>query len=33
MLRKPAMAAGTEYDVGQGALHPGSIGPIYRAII
>lgn len=32
-LPKPAVAARTEYDVGQGALHPGSIGPMYRAII
>lgn len=32
-LPKPAVAARTEYDVGQGALHPGSIGPIWRAII
>ncbi len=32
-LPRPAVAARIEYDVGQGALHPGSIGPIYRAII
>jgi integrase len=30
---KPAQPAFVEYDIGQGALHPGSIGPIYRAII
>jgi site-specific recombinase XerC len=30
---KPAVPARTEYDVGEGALHPGSIGPIWRAII
>jgi integrase len=32
-LPKPAVAARVEYDVGAAALHPGSIGPIYRAII
>jgi hypothetical protein len=32
-LAKPAVPARVEYDVGEGALHPGSIGPIYRAII
>lgn len=32
-LPKPAVAARTQYDIGQGALHPGSIGPIYWAII
>jgi hypothetical protein len=32
-LSKPAVRARTEYDVGPVALHPGSIGPIYRAII
>ena len=32
-LSKPAVRARTEYDVGSAALHPGSIGPIYRAII
>lgn len=32
-LRKPAVAGRTEYEVGQRALHPGSIGLIYRAII
>ena len=31
-LSKPAVPARTEYDVGQGALHPGSIGPIWRAM-
>lgn len=33
ILPKAAVAARTEYDVGEGALHPGSIGPIWRAII
>ncbi len=32
-LSKPAAPARTEYDVGAAALHPGSIGPIWRAII
>jgi hypothetical protein len=32
-LPKPAVAARAEYDVGKGALHSGSIGPIWRAII
>jgi len=32
-LSKPAVPARVEYDVGQGGLHPGSIGPIWRAII
>lgn len=32
-LPKKAVPARTEYDVGQAALHPGSIGPIWRAII
>lgn len=32
-LPKKAVPARTEYNVGQGALHPGSIGPIWRAII
>lgn len=32
-LPKPAVPARTEYSVGEGALHPGSIGPIWRAII
>ena len=30
---KPAVAAWVKFDVGEAALHPGSIGPIYRAII
>lgn len=30
---KPAVAERTEYSVGKGALPPGSIGPIWRAII
>lgn len=32
-LPKPAVPARVEYDVGEGALHPASIGPIYRVII
>lgn len=32
-LPKPAVAARVEYDIGTAALHPGSIGPIWRAII
>lgn len=32
-LSKPAVAARIEYDVGEVALHPASIGPIYRAMI
>ena len=32
-LPKPPVPARTEYDVGEGALHPGSIGPIWRAMI
>ncbi len=32
-LPKGAVAARVEYDVGKGALHPGSIGPIWRAMI
>jgi len=32
-LSKPAVAARVEHDVGAAALHPGSIGPIFRAII
>lgn len=32
-LPKPAVRARVEYDVGAAALHPGSIGPIWRAII
>lgn len=32
-LPKPAVSARVEYDVGAAPLHPGSIGPIWRAII
>ena len=32
-LSKPAIKARIEYDIGTAALHPGSIGPIWRAII
>ena len=32
-LPKPAVPARVEYDVGEGALHPASVGPIYRAMI
>ena len=32
-LPRPAVAARVEYDVGSVALHPGSIGPIYRSMI
>jgi hypothetical protein len=32
-LPKPAVQARTEYDVGAAALHPGSIGPIFRSMI
>jgi hypothetical protein len=32
-LSKPSVPARVEYDVGAAALHPGSIGPIWRAII
>ena len=32
-LSKPAVKARVEYDVGAAALHPGSIGPIFRSII
>lgn len=32
-LPKKAIPARTEHDVGEGALHPGSIGPIWRSII
>ncbi|WP_161489731.1 tyrosine-type recombinase/integrase [Sphingobium yanoikuyae] len=32
-LPKKAVPARTEYDVGRGALNPGSIGPIWRAMI
>lgn len=32
-LSKPAVPARIEYDIGAVALHPGSIGPIWRTII
>lgn len=32
-LARPTMPARVEYDVGTAALHPGSIGPIWRAMI
>ncbi|WP_395396516.1 tyrosine-type recombinase/integrase (plasmid) [Novosphingobium sp. BL-8A] len=32
-LPKPAVPARTEYSIGERALHPASIGPIWRAII
>lgn len=32
-LSKPAVKARVEYDIGTVALHPGSIGPIFRSII
>ena len=32
-LSKPAVKARVEYDIGSLALHPGSIGPIFRSII
>ena len=32
-LSKPAVKARIEYDIGTVALHPGSIGPIFRSII
>lgn len=32
-LSKAAVAARVEYDVGDGALHPASVGPIYRSMI
>ena len=32
-LPKRAVVARVEFDVGEGALHPGSIGPIWRAMI
>ena len=32
-LSKPAVPARIAYDVGEGALHPASVGPIYRAMI
>src|SRR3546814_6328074 len=30
---KPAVPARDEYDVGEAALHPASVGPIYRSMI
>lgn len=32
-LSKPAVPSRVEYDVGEGALHPASVGPIYRSMI
>ena len=32
-LSKPAVAARVEYDIGSAALHPGSIGPIFRSMV
>ena len=32
-LAQPAVPARVAYDVGAGALHPASVGPIYRAMI
>lgn len=32
-LSKPAVPARVEYDVGEGGLHPASVGPIYRNMI
>lgn len=32
-LSEPAVPARVEYDVGERALHPGSLGPLYRAMI
>lgn len=32
-LSTPAVPARVEYDVGEGALHPASVGPIYRSMI
>lgn len=32
-LSKPAVPARVEYDVGVAALHPGSIGPIFRSMV
>lgn len=32
-LSRPAVPARVEYDLGSAALHPGSIGPIFRAIV
>lgn len=33
ILSKPAVPARIEYDVGEGALHPASVGSIYRSMI
>lgn len=32
-VSRPAVPARVEYDIGEKTLHPGSIGPLYRAII
>jgi integrase len=32
-LSQPTVPARVEYDVGEGSLHPASIGPIYRSMI
>jgi len=32
-LSKPAVPARVDYDVGEGALHPASVSPIYRSMI
>lgn len=32
-LPKPAVPARVEFDIGAAALHPGSIGPIFRSIV
>ena len=32
-LSKSAVPARVEYDVGEGPLHPSSVGPIYRSMI
>src|SRR3546814_11545279 len=32
-LSKPAVPARDEYDVGEAALHPASVGPHYRSLI
>ena len=32
-VSKPAVPARIEYDVGTAALHPGSIGPIFRGMV
>jgi integrase len=32
-LSKPAVPARVEFDIGSAALHPGSIGPIFRSMI